>query len=268
MKVSFSEQTFKGASLLIATPMYGGCCCANYLGGMVDLFSACTAYKIPINLHGVGNESLLSKGRNNCVQVFLRSNATHLMFIDADVGFTAKDVLSLLTLMLEDKEEKYDVLAGPYPQKSIAWDKVKKAVEKGFAEEDPSTLSSYVGDYTFLAEKGKTFSLKEPTEVLEIATGFMLIPRRTFLKFMQAYPNNTLINEDSETEHLFFDCIIDPETKWYLAEDSMFCKYVRKMGGKVWLAPWLELTHQGLYTYQGSLAHLSKINMSPIQERK
>lgn len=268
MDIPFSEETFKGASLLIATPMYGGCCCANYLAGMVDLFSACTAYNIPINLHGVGNESLLSKGRNNCVQFFLQSTATHLMFIDADVGFTAKDVLSLLALVLEDKEEKYDILGGPYPQKSIAWDKVKCAVEKGFADKDPSILRKYIGDYTFLAEQGKPFSLKTPTEVLELATGFMLIPKRTFIKFMQAYPDNTFLNKEEKVEHLFFDCVIDPETKWYLAEDSMFCRYVRKMGGKVWLAPWLELSHQGLYTYQGSLAHLATINKSPIQERR
>jgi hypothetical protein len=176
-------------------------------------------------------------------------------------------VLSLLALMLNDKEEKYDILAGPYPQKSIAWNKVKKAVEKGFAEEDPNALANYVGDYTFLAPKGTPFSLKEPAEVLEIATGFMMIPKRTFLHFMEAYPDQTYINQEKKVEHLFFDCLIDPETKWFLAEDSMFCKYVRKMGGRVWLAPWLKLSHQGIYTYQGSLAHLASINMSPIQER-
>lgn len=255
--------SFSNVKLFIGTPMYGGMCSSNYLSGIVDLFTTCTAQNIPINLHGIVNESLVQRGRNNCAAAFLASKATHLMFIDADVGFTAQDVLSLLQVMESDPEQKYDVLAGPYPKKSISWKKVAKAVEQGLAKEDPDSLQNYIGDYTFFAPPGRPFSLNKPAEVLRIGTGFMLIPRRTLEKFMKAYPEKVYLTGPSEEHFAFFDCIIDPTTKRYLAEDCTFCQSVRNMGGRIWVAPWLRLTHQGNYTFQGSLAHIAAIGMPP-----
>lgn len=249
--------------LFIGTPMYGAMCCSNYLAGIVDLFTTCTSEEIPINLHAIVNESLVQRGRNNCAAAFLESKATHLLFIDADVGFTAQDVLSLLQVMENDTEQKYDVLAGPYPKKKISWKKVAKAVEQGLAKDNPNSLQNYIGDYTFLAPPNRPFSLKEPAEVLRIGTGFMLIPRRTLEKFMKAYPEKIYFNGPNQPLYAFFDCIIDPTTKRYLAEDCTFCQSVRNMGGRVWVAPWLRLSHQGSYTFQGSLAHIAAIGMPP-----
>ena len=206
-----------------------------------------------MNSYGVINESLVQKARNLCVDAFLQSDYTHFLFIDADIGFTAQDALTLLYLVLSDKEEKYDVLAGPYPKKEISWKKVKMAIEKGYADQDPDSLENYLGNYTFLAPPGKPFSLKEPTEVHEIGTGFMMIPRRTFEKVQQAYPNNVYKSSTKGMQTAFFDCIIHPQTKLFLGEDRFFCQAVRAVGGKVWLAPWLKLTHQGLYPFKESI---------------
>ena len=51
------------------------------------------------------------------------------MFIDADIGFDPRDALALLALQISDPE-KYDVVCGPYPKKTIAWEKVAKAAAK------------------------------------------------------------------------------------------------------------------------------------------
>lgn len=262
MNIAFSKELFTEAKLFVGTPMYGGSCTSNYVRGMVDLSAACTAYNLPFNLHGIEGASMVQLGRNLCVEAFLESDFTHFLFIDADVGFSAKDALSLLHLSISDKEEKYDILAGPYPKKNISWEKVKKAVQKGLADQDPKLLANYIGDYTFLASPGKPFSLNTPAEVLEIGTGFMMIPRRTFEKFMQAYPEN-VYKEKGKKKFAFFNCGIDPETEQFLAEDRLFCQKVRKMGGKVWMAPWLKLTHQGSYCFQGSLSHIAALGMSP-----
>jgi hypothetical protein len=253
MKIDFPAESFANVKLFVGTPMYGGICNSNYLTGIVDLFTTCTTK----------DESLIQRGRNDCAAAFLESTATHLLFIDADVGFAANDVLSLVHTMESDKEKKYDVLAGPYPKKSISWKKVIKAVEQGLAKQDPSSLQYYVGDYTFLAPPGKPFSLKEPAEVLRIGTGFMLIPRRTLEKFIKAYPEKHYFGAKGKKQYAFFDCGIDPLTKQYLAEDCAFCYSVRNMGGRIWLAPWLRLSHQGSYTFQGSLAHIAAIGMAP-----
>lgn len=262
MNISFSKDSFPKVKLFIGTPMYGSTCTSAYLQGMVDLSAACTAYDINMNLYGT-NVSVVQVGRNNCVNTFLESDFTHFLFIDSDVGFRAKDALTLLHLIIKDKEKKYDVLAGPYPQKSISWEKVKCAVEKGLGNEDPKDLANYVGNYSFVAPNEKPFSFTTPAEVLEAGTGFMMIPRRTFEKFMQAYPENSFKVSDNKKEFSFFNCGIDPETERFMAEDSLFCHNVRKMGGKVWIAPWLSLIHQGTYSFQGSLNHIAALGMSP-----
>ena len=266
MNISFSKDTFPNIKLFIGTPMHGGACTSAYLNGMVDLSAACTAYNIGMTLYG-NTTSLVQAERNLCVARFLESTYTHFLFIDSDIGFTAKDALTLLHLVAFDKEEKYDVLAGPYPKKSISWKKVKCAVEKGLADKDAESLANYIGDYSFLAPPEKPFSFNTPAEVLEIRTGFMMIPRRTFEKFMQAYPENFFKESDGKEQFAFFNCAIDPDTKRFLGEDSFFCKNVRKMGGKIWVAPWLKLTHQGTYSFQGSLSHIAAIGMSPSDDK-
>ncbi len=263
MHISFSEDSFQQAKLFIATPMYGGVCTSNYLRGMIDLAGTCAIYNIPMQFHEVTNESLVQKARNTCVEAFLQSDATHLLFIDADIGFVAKDALSLLYLMVSDKEKKYDVLAGPYPKKQISWKKVKRAVEKGFANLEANALEQYTGDFVFLAPAGKPFSSKLPSEVLKIGTGFMMIARKTFEEFKQAYPEKNYKISETKKGYAFFDCEIDPKTKLYMPEDYLFCHRVRDMGKKVWLAPWLKLSHQGQYSFLGSLEHIAELGMSP-----
>ena len=60
----------------------------------------------------------------------------------------------------------------------------------------------------------------------------------------------------------YFDCIIDPESKRYLSEDYMFCQWARKAGIKVWMCPWMRLTHMGSYMFGGSLADLAQLGAS------
>ncbi len=168
--------------------------------------------------------------------------------------------------MNSDTEEKYDVVAGSYPKKNISWKKVKRAVEKGLANQDPNSLAEYTGDFVFLAPAGKPFSSKDPSEVLKIGTGFMMISRKAFEKYQQAYPEKTYKVSETKEEYAFFDCEIDPKTKFYVPEDYLFCNRMREIGGKIWLAPWLELSHQGPYLFRGSLHQIAVLGMSPTDE--
>ncbi len=253
MDICFSKDSFTQTKLFIGAPMYGGVSTSSCLKGMIDLATACVAYNIPFRVCGMTNQSLVQRARNSCVDSFLRSDLTHFLFIDADIGFTAKDVLSLLFIMASDKEKKYDVLAGIYPVKDISWESVRCAVKKGLADENAAILKNYTGSYPPLTLIEKSSSSKGPIEVLEVPAGFMMVPRRTFEKFKQTYPENTYLAPENEKEFAFFDCVIDPETKYYMREDQRFCQYVKKMGGRIWAAPWLEISHQGNYVFKGSV---------------
>jgi hypothetical protein len=255
--------------LFVATPMYGGQCAGMYTRSIADLSSLCTQYGIGLQLYYLFNESLITRARNYCCDEFMRSDATHLMFIDSDIGFNPNDVIALLALSITNPE--YHVIGGPYPKKCISWEKIKLAVDKGLADEDPQNLENFVGDYVFNPKGGQqSIPLNEPVEVMEIGTGFMMMTKDTLSEYEAAYPDlrykpdhvRTAAFDGSRMIHAYFDTIIDPDTKRYLSEDYMFCYNVQKMGRKVWFCPWMQMQHVGSYIFGGSLAHLASIGAS------
>lgn len=267
VKVSIEE--LRKRKLFLATPMYGGNCVGMYTRAVADLAAICAKYQIPLQLYFLFNESLITRARNYCADEFLRSDATHMLFIDSDIGFNPQDVLAMLAI--QDDDSDYDVIGAPYPKKCISWEKVKQAVDKGIADEDPNRLEKFVGDYVFNPKGGqREIPLGEPVEVMEIGTGFMMIRRKTFEKYAEVFPNlsykpdhiRTAAFDGSREIHAYFDCIIDPVSKRYLSEDYMFCYNVQKAGMKVWFCPWMQTQHVGTYVFGGSLADLASIGAS------
>ena len=269
MEIKVPIEILRERKLFLATPMYGGSCAGMYARSIADLSALCTHYGIRLQIYYLFNESLITRARNYCVDEFLRSDSTHLMFIDSDIGFNAKDVIALLALSdHQDETNEYDIIAGPYPKKCIAWEKIKLAVDKGFADENPQQLEKYIGDYVFNPVTGGAIPLNKPVEVLEAGTGFMMIRRQTFDKFKEAYAHRQSYKPDHvRTAHFdgtreilaYFDTPICEETKRYLSEDYMFCQWSRKIGMKVWLCPWIELQHVGMMVFGGSLVDLARV---------
>jgi len=256
--------------LFIAAPMYGGQCAGMFTRSILDLSALCAAHQIPLQVYFLFNESLVQRARNYCVDEFLRSGATHLMFIDSDIGFDPRDILVLLAMA--DDESEYDVIGGAYPKKCISWEKIKTAVDRGMADDDPNVLEKFVGDYVFNPKAGDgTIAINKPVEVRELGTGFMMIRRKTFEDYEKAFPALHYKPDHARTEHFdgsreimaYFDCVIEPETKRYLSEDYFFCYNVQKMGGKVWMCPWMKLSHVGSYVFGGSLTDIASIGASP-----
>jgi len=273
MEIQINLEHLRARKLFVATPMYGGQCGGMYTRSMCDLTALCVKYGIEVRSYFLFNESLITRARNYCVDEFLRSDAEHMLFIDSDIGFNPQDVIALMAL--QTPESPYDVIAGPYPKKCITWEKIKQAVDKGVADDNPNALEDFVGDFVFNPainenEKSRSIRLDEPAEVLETGTGFMMIRRKTFDKYKETYPEysykpdhvRTAAFDGSREIHAYFDCIIEPKTRRYLSEDYMFCQNVRNMGMKVWLCPWMHLQHTGTYVFAGKLAALASIGAS------
>ena len=270
MELNITVNDLKGKSLFIATPMYGGQCAGMYTKSTNDLAMACAKYGIEVRFYYLFNESLITRARNYCADEFIRSGYTHMLFIDSDIGFNYKDVFTLMHLT--DPEKGMDIVTGPYPKKAISWEKIKMAVDQGFADKNPFQLQNFVGDFVFNpAADVKEFRIDEPVEIREGGTGFMMIHRDTFIKYAEAYPELKYLPDHVRTEHFdgtreitaFFDCVIEPETRRYLSEDYMFSYYARKAGLKIWMCPWMQLEHVGSYVFSGSLAAMAAIQASP-----
>ncbi len=270
MQFELDIQKLRTKKLFVATPMYGGQCHGAYTKAITDLMILCTKYGIEAKLFFIFNESLVQRARNYLTDEFVRSGYDHMIFIDSDIHFEPQDVLVMMHFAAT--RDDMDVVCGPYPKKAISWEKIKIAVDKGYADKNPNQLEEFVGDFVFNPADGITqFRVDEPIEVKESGTGFMLITREALQKYDKKFPTQSYkpdhvrtANFDGSREIMaYFDCVICPDTKRYLSEDYMFCQWMRKAGGKVWLLPWLRLKHAGSYIFGGSLQALAAINVSP-----
>jgi len=215
--------------LMVCTPMYGGMCAGTYTKSSTDLATAAAKYGIEVQFFYLFNESLITRARNYCVDEFLRSDCTHMIFLDSDIGFDFNDVIGMLALM--DSESEYDILCAPYPKKTIAWEKIKDAVDRGYADDNPNTLDNFVGDFVFNPTAGTgSFALNAPVEVMEGGTGFMMIQRRAFEKFDEAYPHMTYMPDHVRTKNFdgsreimcYFDALVDDKNTNTVNEAEAF----------------------------------------------
>lgn len=266
MEIVIKSEELKKYKLYVATPMFGGMCNGLYMKSCLDLQNLCTQFGIEVRFAFIFNESLITRARNYLCDEFLyrAPEFTHLLFIDSDVAFNAKDVVALLAL---DK----DIIGAPYPKKSINWKNVKKAVLKN-PNIEPGELSGLIGDYVFNPVKNTVkFSVSEPLDVLEIGTGFMLIKREVFEKFKEYYPDIKYKPDHVGQEHFdgsryihaFFDCSIDRgpgtnNTERYLSEDYNMCQKWRYKGGQIFLCPWMKLDHCGSYIFKGDMPAIAQ----------
>jgi len=274
MKIELNIDQLRQKKLFIATPMYGGMCNGTYTKALADLMCLSVKYGIEVKLFFIFNESLITRARNYLADEFLRSEYDYLMFIDSDIHFEAQDILVMSHFMTNNPE--MEIVCGAYPKKAISWEKIKLAVDKGFADSNPNTLEEFVGDYVFNPADGvEQFRIDEPVEVKEGGTGFMMINRTTFEKFKQKYPDQSYKPDHVRTKNFdgsreimaYFDCKIDPVSKRYLSEDYMFCQWARDAGAKTFMLPWIKLKHSGHYVFGGSLAALASIGASPTADK-
>ena len=271
MEIKIPIEKLRERGLFVAAPMYGGQCAGMFSKSTADLSAICAKYNIPLQFYYLFNESLITRARNYCCDEFMRSDMQHLMFIDSDIGFNPQDVIALMALQANETET-YDIIGGPYPKKCISWEKIKHAVDKGVADDDPNVLERYVGDYVFNPKGGQqSIPVNEPVEVLEIGTGFMMVSKEAMKKFENSYKDQYSYKPDHvRTEHfdgtreilMYFQAEIDPKTKRYLSEDYWFCQKSQDIGLRTWFCPWMKLQHVGTYIFGGSLADLASIGVS------
>jgi hypothetical protein len=264
---SLDVTSLASKKLFIATPAYSGNCNILYASSLANLTNFCGTYNISIQWQFIYNEALITRGRNELVKHFLKSDADYLIFIDGDIDFNYLDVLCLADLAL--KNENMKIITGAYPKKTINWERIQ-ALYKMNKIKDANEVEEYVGDYVLNYESyKKTFPLDKPFKIKEAGTGFMLIKREVFEKFKKAYPEQTYREyKSNELITAYFDCKIDSKDKRYLSEDYMFCQYASKIDIDTWLVPWINLGHIGSYLFRGSFTNVSDIDYQIRQQKK
>lgn len=254
-KKSIAVSDLQKSKLFIATPCYGGALTEPYFKSILRLVFFFDKHNIPLQFGTIANESLVPRARNTLAAFFLRSDCTHLLFIDADIEFKVEDVVRLIAA---DK----DVVVGAYPKKGINWDLVRRHVldNKDTPNSDiGASGSEYAINFNFKNLEERSIEVQDGLVSLKDAgTGFMLIKRSVFDKMTKAYPElqyNNDINVDKDLDkhtYALFDTIIEQSSKRYLSEDYTFCRRWQELGGQVWLDPNISLNHYGTYAFPGN----------------
>ena len=218
-------------NILIGTPAYGGMVHTDFVQSILPLYDSGVKFTIAF----IGNESLISRARNQIFSLFASleySQFTHLLFLDADIGMNAVDIIRLLS---HDKP----LIAAPVPLKGVT-----------------STGGFIYNVGTLLEEESPGIC-----SVDRVGTAVMCIRRDLALDVVkwagkegQIYYKKGMgqkkIAERNSFEGKIFNIfpvgIVDGE---YLSEDFYFCKIVRDLGHKVYVDSTIKVRHNGNYVF-------------------
>lgn len=200
-----------GQSVFIATPAYEGTK-PGYSYSLALTTAELVRYGIPFELGIMEGNCHVDDGRNSLVRDFLEGNCTDMLFIDADLMWSASDVIKMLS-------HKDELVCGAYPKKCM-----------------PHTYPI-----------GRIFNTR-PDGMMEVSyapTGFMRIKRNVFENLW----NTQSRHGKNRPTAVFFERKFNGPTRD--GGDVTFCRKWIAAGGKVVVDPFLILSHIGEYRWTG-----------------
>jgi hypothetical protein len=208
-------------------PCYGGQLTESTFMSYIKWANMARQLGIEWTVETMTNESLISRARNTLTAKFLHTEgSTHLMFIDADIGWEPWHLLVLLN-------RKVDVIGGLYPMKSMP---IKWCVN---------------------GIPGQEEGVDNLVEVTKTGTGFLLIKREVFEKLdshpaVKPFANDIgLPPELNKYMKTYFDTAVR-EGRYY-SEDWTFCENWRDIGGQVFVDKRVLLKHTGTYVFDAGV---------------
>jgi hypothetical protein len=248
-------------NILIAIPCYGGNISNLTLHSILNSLHWLNNSGHNVRLETLPNESLISRARNKFVTKFLENkefNGTHLLFIDADIGFTIENLKRIIDFNRE-------VVTCTYPVKGFYWQQLLDRIKRN-TNIDEKTMRDYLLQFNVNLYPNTQFK-NGFGRVKESATGFMMIKRNVFTTIMNKNPHlkykpdlRTGI-EGSDMAYDFFPVGIYKEkdgVSRYLSEDYYFCRLAEECGFEIWTDISTPINHLGSAEYYGSF--ISQLN--------
>jgi hypothetical protein len=240
--------------LVVATPCFGGQVSSIYASSLFALQRAVRAKSnVDFKVHLRDGDALITRARANLVTLFLDDpEASHLLFVDADIGFTPEQVFRLI-------ESGADVVAGVYPIKRVNWAKARRALDANRPDLQAASL-----DYVLEVDNpDQVVVVNGFARVRYAGTGFLMV-RRHVLERMCAHPAYASLRfvrehsldalAGSPNRFALFESMIDPASGTYLSEDFAFCKRWTDLGGEIWADLDSRLDHVGPSVFHGDVA--------------
>ncbi len=238
-------------NLVVATPCFGGQISIHYAASLLKLEKLLRTYGgVSLKVLFKDGDALITRARASLISQFLDDpKATHLLFIDADIGFEPDQVLRLI-------QSGADMAAAVYPVKRIDWDKVRTTIETGRANPAAAALKYVfeVGDPNAVTLRGDFIKVRYA------GTGFLMIRREALERMCTRYPRLQFKRDHSidaatasDNRFALFESMI-AEDGTYLSEDFAFCKRWTDMDGEIWADRNSKLVHVGPMAFGGDLS--------------
>lgn len=224
--------------ICVATPAYGAQVTLDYHNSMMRLQQECLNKEIPLSVLNEGGDSFIARCRNRLVTRFLEDERfSHLIWIDADLGFEPEAVMRLVM-------SGRHVVGAAYPYKRLFWETGATTLPKLLRYPIVMKDGAAVDDCGFL-------------EVELMAGGFQCIRREALEDMADHYPELKYFSDmpdapEGELEYGFYDTF--REGSHALTEDYAFQRRWQTIGGKVFLDVHAKVRHVGTMTYPGDMA--------------
>lgn len=244
----------KPLKLYVAMPCYGNMMSTGTALSLISLLIAASARGISVAVDTLGNDSMVTHARNILTHRFLKSDSTHLLFLDADVVLrNPADIIRML-------DAGKDIIGAVYPRKKLNWDAVRRAVALNPNISD-AVLEEAASDIICRFDPTvKAFAPSEPTKVLDLGAGCLLIRRGVFDRLKKCSPHIKESWDPSEQ---------GPVTKYWrtgtkddgveVGEDLFFLYAARLLGIDAYTLPDVVVDHVGTYQFKGTLVALGAL---------
>jgi hypothetical protein len=233
--------------LMIATPAYGEVFYAPYVHSVLALSKLAHRNKWDLTFESISYAEI-SEARNYLLTRFFdKTDATHLLFIDADMGFPANLVPDMLGLAKS-------VVGVVAPKRQID---LKRVAE--LAKHEADTRRAIAKAHEFVVRKLPSAGPGRNgfTQVDACGGGIVLIERSCIADLLKRAPQlsdetgkgRTPLTKDLPRLIRAFDPLVR-EDGARLSEDFAFCHRWRTLcGGEVWASVAHQITHVGLHHF-------------------
>lgn len=198
----------------------------NYIHSLVDSLAALRDAGIAADYCLLTEHCHVDDARNGLVRAFMQTACDQMVFIDADVGWNAADLVKLI-------KAPRDFVAGVYPLKG--------------------------GDHDFPVIVKPGIDLYSDShglvEVEAVPTGFLKLSRLCIEMMTAAHGSRKFYGRGdgpNDPPHIvLFERTYENGTRY--SGDYAFCRKWKSIEGRIWVDPTFHFTHEGAFHWSGSL---------------
>lgn len=201
--------------VLIGTPAYNSMVHSDYLHTVVKL-----SHLLPTTLITIGNESLITRGRNTIISLYYKyiDNFDYLLFLDADIGMDPRNIVKLLSY-------NKDVIGVKVRLKHPT--KERYNIGEPIEYEDTLAVVERVGTAVL------ALSSKAVKSLIEVAE-----------KNGDVYKH---VDEWHDVQYDSYDVFkVGVKDGIYLSEDYFICETLKELGYKIYVDLSINVVHNGV----------------------